>query len=71
MTYKNYTSDPVTINGVTVEPHKGKVTLKPQEDVTYILPPKLWSKVKHRKDVISIHKGAVYGLHDHPDSRTP
>lgn len=52
MKYKNYTTKTQYINGEKVEPFIGAKSLKPQEDTLYILPPKMWRKVKHRTDVI-------------------
>jgi len=62
MTYRNYTSDPVTINGQTIDPYAGRRSLKPTEGVTFVLPTKMWVKVRHREDVVSVYKGELHGI---------
>ncbi len=62
MSYKNYTSEPVIINGETIAPFNGRKTLKPKDGVTYILPMNMWVKVRHRNDVVSFYKGELHGV---------
>jgi len=62
MTYRNYMSEPVTIEGNTIAPFSGRKSLKPSDGVTFILPIKMWEKVRQRQDVITIHKGVLHGV---------
>jgi hypothetical protein len=50
--FRNYTNEELAMaNGDIVEPFKGPKTMKPAQDVVYVLPENIYLKARDRPDV--------------------
>lgn len=54
--FRNYTNEEISLsNGDVVAPYTGPKTMKPVEDVTYIIPDDMYLRARSRPDVTSPH----------------
>lgn len=52
--FRNYTNEEIAMaNGDIVEPFKGPKTMKPAQDVVYIIPDDMYLRARSRTDVTS------------------
>ena len=52
--FRNYTNEEIAMaNGDVLPPHRGPKTMKPVEDVVYVVPDDIYLKARSRQDVTS------------------
>jgi len=52
--FRNYTNEEIAMpNGEVLMPHAGPKTMKPVEDVVYVVPDDIYLKARSRRDVTS------------------